>query len=901
MDDLVARCKHQLAGFRIRELKAVLARLGLPKQGKKQVLMDKILGVFMPQERQDTAIIGFRPETRFPSKHIVTREEAAKVIDDIYRKLRTLGAADLASAGKNEPSRSCSLALSEDEDEDTAWDKANIRCPCGSREHKSALLQCQCGVSQHMDCVVFPDKPAESAASQLPNPFYCDICRVDHGDPFCVTLMQPLLPTKLNMSLQTGEGSNPLQNIEKTFLLTRSDRELLHRPNHDLQVWCVLLNDKVPFRMHWPAHAELRVNGVSVRVCNRPGTQLLGLNGRDEGPGISVCTREGTNRISLSAYDARPFCIGVRIIRRRTVQQVLSLIPSVTEGELIEEALARVRRCFNGGNCQNMDDDDDSDLEVVAECVTLNLRCPISGSRIKIAGRFKPCVHMGCFDLKTFVELNQRARKWQCPICLKNYTLGDLIIDPLFSRITVTLKTYGEDVTEVEMKEGGIWRPKLEGEAKFREPWRLLDGSVFSGDCERKSKEQDSSLRLVKKEEQSPKQLKTSKTGLKRSLENVHIVKPRKVSKFVGSHSLLQKQMNSTALSQSHSATNCNEATALDNDGVIQETCAEYHISSTSEHPPMLPRLSEPACGLQIQNGVQAVNEKDALIPAGETENDHHWSRPIRGSSAFILNQVDPNKMPSVGIFSNRFPMNGSIHSQPPDADLFHGGPVPGQLSSPPDIVGNPMSVALESELMGDTEATVPTPFSGVVYDFFSNNAENLSNAISNHQMSNCEHSEQVASCSQHPSSLVLNLSDALTTVASNSETFNPSNFSQTYPSHEYQDAEEYVTNVPHLKAPLRFLFPSHPVKEITESNIHNDNLLCEEDPGWFSLSLGIGSSYQHLPEKTGSVATVNGGMRPLDLFRSNKRKEDISLTVTEQSPWDWNTHGIDDDGESSE
>jgi hypothetical protein len=35
----------------------------------------------------------------------------------------------------------------------------------------------------------------------------------------------------------------------------------------------------------------------------------------------------------------------------------------------------------------------------------------MSGSRIKVAGRFKPCLHMGCFDLNSFVELNQQARK----------------------------------------------------------------------------------------------------------------------------------------------------------------------------------------------------------------------------------------------------------------------------------------------------------------------------------------------------------------------------------------------------------------------------------------------------------------------------------------------------------
>ena len=36
---------------------------------------------------------------------------------------------------------------------------------------------------------------------------------------------------------------------------------------------------------------------------------------------------------------------------------------------------------------------------------------------MRIAGRFKPCVHMGCFDLETFVELNQRSRKVRICAC----------------------------------------------------------------------------------------------------------------------------------------------------------------------------------------------------------------------------------------------------------------------------------------------------------------------------------------------------------------------------------------------------------------------------------------------------------------------------------------------------
>jgi len=58
--------------------------------------------------------------------------------------------------------------------------------------------------------------------------------------------------------------------------------------------------------------------------------------------------------------------------------QVLSLVTSQSEGELFEEALARVKRCVGGGASLGNSDDSDSDLKVVAESVSINLRCPVS-------------------------------------------------------------------------------------------------------------------------------------------------------------------------------------------------------------------------------------------------------------------------------------------------------------------------------------------------------------------------------------------------------------------------------------------------------------------------------------------------------------------------------------------
>ncbi|PKI62588.1 hypothetical protein CRG98_017010, partial [Punica granatum] len=160
---------------------------------------------------------------------------------------------------------------------------------------------------------------------------------------------------------------------------------------------------------------------------------------------------------------------------------ILNFIPKESEGEKFEDALGRVCRCVGGGGAA--DADSDSDLEVVADSFAVNLRCPMSGSRMKVAGRFKPCAHMGCFDLEVFVEMNQRSRKWQCPICLKNYCLENVIIDPYFNRITSMMRHCGEDVTEIDVKPDGSWRVKTKSESERRElgdlsQWHLPDGTL---------------------------------------------------------------------------------------------------------------------------------------------------------------------------------------------------------------------------------------------------------------------------------------------------------------------------------------------------------------------------------------------------------------------------------------
>uniref|UniRef100_A0A1J3IMB4 E3 SUMO-protein ligase SIZ1 n=1 Tax=Noccaea caerulescens TaxID=107243 RepID=A0A1J3IMB4_NOCCA len=470
--DLVASCKEKLAYFRIKELKDVLTKLGLSKQGKKQDLVERILAILSDEQ------VG----RLWSKKDAMAREKVAKLVNDTYKRMQASGASDLASKGH--VSSDISNVKVKGELEDSFQQDIKVRCICGSSLETESMIKCEdprCHVWEHVGCVIIPEKPMEGSPL-LPDSFYCEICRLTRADPFWLTVAHPLFPVRLTATNIPTDGTNPMQTVDRTFQITRTDKDLLVKQEYDVQAWCMLLNDKVLFRMQWPQYADLQVNGVPVRAINRPGSQLLGANGRDDGPIITPCIRDGINKISLSGCDSRSFCLGVRLVKRRTLQQVLNMIPEEARGEPFEDALARVRRCI-GGPAGNDNADSDSDIEVVADFFGVNLRCPMSGSRMKVAGRFKPCVHMGCFDLEVFVELNQRSRKWQCPICLKNYSLEHMIVDPYFNRITSKMRRCDEELTEIEIKPDGSWRGKFKNESERRElgelsRWHDPDGSL---------------------------------------------------------------------------------------------------------------------------------------------------------------------------------------------------------------------------------------------------------------------------------------------------------------------------------------------------------------------------------------------------------------------------------------
>ncbi|MCO5555508.1 hypothetical protein L7F22_009053 [Adiantum nelumboides] len=175
MDKLSSACLEKLETFRIKELKDVLTRIGAAKQGKRQVLIDKVMAIVSTPERQPAGLKGSRPESS--TKYNLSREEVAKIIDDVYRKMRGSSALDLATAGDI-------LAGLRTSNQSSKRGENVTRCPCGSKMTSESLIQCddsKCMVWQHLNCVLIPEK--EGLKAEHPPQFYCELCRIQFGDP----------------------------------------------------------------------------------------------------------------------------------------------------------------------------------------------------------------------------------------------------------------------------------------------------------------------------------------------------------------------------------------------------------------------------------------------------------------------------------------------------------------------------------------------------------------------------------------------------------------------------------------------------------------------------------------------------------------------------------------------
>ncbi len=98
----------------------------------------------------------------------------------------------------------------------------------------------------------------------------------------------------------------------------------------------------------------------------------------------------------------------------------------------------------------------DPDIEVGSS--VMSLKDPISTLRITVPCRSTICKHNQCFDAESFLQLQEQAPTWTCPICNKTISYEGLAVDQYVEDILnkarnadqVTIEPSGEWTTEKE-------------------------------------------------------------------------------------------------------------------------------------------------------------------------------------------------------------------------------------------------------------------------------------------------------------------------------------------------------------------------------------------------------------------------------------------------------------------
>jgi E3 SUMO-protein ligase PIAS1 len=135
----------------------------------------------------------------------------------------------------------------------------------------------------------------------------------------------------------------------------------------------------------------------------------------------------------------------------------IQLVRCIPLENLCENILQRELQCIKKAN-----HDSDIEIEDVGLMTTrhrVSLTCPITQALIIVPAKSSFCSHLTCFDLRSFLQMNQRRLQWTCPLCKKPASYETLHVDKRLKAIlanvpahcsTVEIDTSAKNLSECQ-------------------------------------------------------------------------------------------------------------------------------------------------------------------------------------------------------------------------------------------------------------------------------------------------------------------------------------------------------------------------------------------------------------------------------------------------------------------
>lgn len=199
------------------------------------------------------------------------------------------------------------------------------------------------------------------------------------------------------------------KNSAKVFL--RIAPTILHERHNDvlppyLFVQCnnqLVINNNISKQIGSAAHSTLFPTDITDKIILKPNSTNT----------LSFTWLQSPTNMSLKSLP-------------RSYTLAVQLVHCVSLETLFESILKRERYS------NKTDHDSDIEIEDLGLMTTqhrVSLICPITQSLIVQPVKSSLCSHMTCFDLRAFLQMNERRLQWTCPICKKSAAFDSLRID----------------------------------------------------------------------------------------------------------------------------------------------------------------------------------------------------------------------------------------------------------------------------------------------------------------------------------------------------------------------------------------------------------------------------------------------------------------------------------------
>lgn len=193
--------------------------------------------------------------------------------------------------------------------------------------------------------------------------------------------------------------------------------------------------------IEFPYQLEIKINQDEVKanfrgLKNKPGTTRP--------VDITTMLRHkpgyDNHMVVTYALTKKKFLIVVNLVRRHPVEELVAKLKSgktIAKEQVVREMISK-----------------SEDAEIVATSSVMSLKCPLSTLRIDIPCRSSVCSHSQCFDASSFLQLQEQAPTWTCPVCNKAAAYEHLQVDQYVADI---LKSTPKSVDQVTIEPNGTW------------------------------------------------------------------------------------------------------------------------------------------------------------------------------------------------------------------------------------------------------------------------------------------------------------------------------------------------------------------------------------------------------------------------------------------------------------